>query len=144
MTEKKTFFLQLKENEVGIISLIVAIVALFTSLWLYEKSETNRNIRIASFEVLMQLGQLQQVVNTIHYQKENSFDTLSLGWGHVALIGDLSSLIPTPVPESTQKLIVAWKQNLDSIRDNEDSAAKISEEIDSTRKEILHVLATLR
>ena len=134
---------QFKNNEVGIISLVIAIIALFHTTWLYNHSEKNRNIRVASFEVLLHLGELQQVVNTIHYQHNTSIDIISQGWGHLSLIGDLSMLIPHPVPDDSKELINAWKQNLDKLSDSEESATQISDKIDKLRQAIVKIITNL-
>jgi HEAT repeat protein len=134
---------QLRENCIAIISLVVAIAALYHNEKLYEKSEYNRNVRIAAFEVLMRLGELQQIVNTLHYDtKASSPNTLMQGWGHIALIGDLSKLIPQPVPQAAEGLIKAWKQNQAELK-QEGSADAVSSQIDSTRQAVLAVISKL-
>jgi hypothetical protein len=133
---------QLKENCIAIISLVIAIVALYHNEKLYEKSEHNRNIRIAAFEVLMRLGELQQLVNTLNFDKASSSNVLMQGWGHIALIGDLSKLIPEPVPKAADGLIKSWKENHDKIKD-EASADVISNKIDLTRQAVVAVISKL-
>jgi len=133
---------QIRENIIAIISLIVAIAALYHNERLYELSERNRNIRLAAFEVLMHLGELQQVVNSIHYNDQSLPNAIMLGWGHVALIGDLSTLIPAPVPKAVQELILAWKQYNDQIKE-ESAADAISDHINQTREAILKAILQL-
>ncbi len=140
MKTKKSFKLQLRNNEVGIISLVVAILALFLNTWFYEKSEKNRNIRIASFEILMHLGEFQQVVNTIYYDKNSSLDLTMRGWGHLTLIGDLCKLLPSPLPEVSENLIKAWKENLGKLKESEKSANAISDKIDATRQAVVKII----
>ena len=55
---------QLRSNAVALISLAVALTALGYNTWRNERTEHNRNIRVAAFEVLTQLGELQVVVNS--------------------------------------------------------------------------------
>lgn len=139
---KHGFIQQFKENYLSIFSLFIAIAALFHNTRLYEKAESNRNIRMASFEVLMKLGQLQQVVNKIHYIQKDDQDLLLEGWGYIALIADLSRLIPQPVPNVTDHLIKVWKADVDHLKNDQEVDA-ISQEIDETRKAILEVIQNL-
>lgn len=53
---------QLRNNLVAIISLAVALTALGYSTWRNERTEQNRNVRAAGFELLSEIGALQQVV----------------------------------------------------------------------------------
>lgn len=138
----KNFIKQFKENYLAIISLFIAVVALIHNNLLYEKSEKNRNIRTASFEILMKLGELQQKINMSHFDP-SSKDSLIEEWGYIALIGDLSKLVPSPVPQKAEKLIEAWKSNYTTIKDNDKSLDAISNEIDATREAILNVIADL-
>jgi HEAT repeat protein len=133
---------QIRDNFIAIISLMIAILALYHNEKLYEKSELNRNVRIAAFEVLMRLGELQQVVNNIHYDKTTSPNDRLLGWGQISLIGDLSHLIPDPVPKAAERLIEAWKENHGKIKE-EASADAVSNEIDLTRQAVLEILSKL-
>jgi len=138
----KDFFRQLKENYLSIFSLFIAVVALIHNNLLYEKSERNRNIRTASFEILMKLGELQQTVNTAYFDPTSKFSLIK-GWGYIALIGDLSKLIPSPVPQKAEKLIGEWKSHYANIDNNDESLDVISNEIDATREAILNVITNL-
>lgn len=129
---------QIRENTVAIASLVVAIAALAHASWHYSHMEHNQNIRVAAFEVLLNLGQLQQVVNTAYYDPKNSFPLA--GWGNVALISDLSELIPDPVPQAAKRMIDTWKENYPSLQKDEAAVEKISLGIDETRASILNVL----
>ena len=87
MSENQSFGQQIHNNTVALISLFVAVMALFQNTWREDVTERNRNIRTASFEVLKNLGELQQKVNQIHFQQNNAQDQLLNGWGNIALIG---------------------------------------------------------
>lgn len=95
-----------------------------------------------AFEVLMHLGELQQNVNTLHYDKSPSSNALMQGWGHIALIGDLSGLISDSVLKASEDLIKAWKQNQHDLKE-ESNADAISSQIDLTRQAVLSVIAKL-
>lgn len=135
---------QIKNHAIAIISLIIALTALGYSTWREEVTEKNRNIRVAAFEVLKNLGELQVIVNSTHYAPDNAMGNPMLGWGHIALINDLSQLLPPPIPETTQKLTDTWSQTWSSLKTDEDNTKLISAEIDSSREAILKVLRNLR
>jgi hypothetical protein len=52
---------QLQHHLVALINLFIAVSSLSYNTWRNEKSEYNRNQRWASFEVLLQLGELRQL-----------------------------------------------------------------------------------
>jgi hypothetical protein len=133
---------QLKRNYLSIISLFIAVIALIHNTHLYVQSEINRNVRTASFEILMKLGELQQQVNLLHYDSSLPKNNLLASWGNIALIGDLSQLIPAPVPEKANALIAAWKANNEKI-EGEESADAISNQIDATRQAVIQVIRNL-
>lgn len=134
---------QVKNHFIAILSLLIAVVALTYSTWREEVTERNRNTRLASFEVLKNLGELQIIVNYAHYQPDNSMGNPILGWGHIALIGDMGQLLPPPVPEKTQALVKAWGENWENLKDQE-TTEKISQDIDSSREAVLNVIKSLR
>ena len=142
---KSSIRMQIHDNLVAIISLIIAIVALSYNTWRNERTEANRNIRPAAFEILNQLGQLQLVVNNTRYLPGSS-DSMNpiLGWGHVSYISDLSQLLPKPIPAEINKLVIVWGDNWQRIRKNEASADKVAQVIDSSRSMILSKLKELK
>lgn len=142
--KKQSLSDQIQSNTVAIISLIIAIVALCYTTWREELTEKNRNIRQASFEVLKHLGELQIVVNNVHYDPNNSMSNPMLGWGHIALISDLSELLPEPIPTVSEKLIHTWNETWSTIKSNEENTSLISSEIDNVRAATLETLRILR
>ena len=60
---------QLKINAVAIISLVVAVVGLGYSTYRNERTEYNRNVRVAAFETLKNLGELQILVEYAYFHK---------------------------------------------------------------------------
>ena len=136
---------QIHNNLVAIISLIVAITALSYNTWRNEKSERNRNIRPAAFEVLNQLGRLQLVVNNTLYinNKSESMNPI-LGWGHVSFISDLGQLLPQPIPVKVDKLVEVWENNWQKIRTDETSVNNVTHEIDEAREVVLTQLKMLK
>ena len=134
---------QVRSNAVALISLAVALTALGYNTWRNERTEHNRNIRVAAFEVLTQLGELQVIVNSAFYAKEaNRMDPMT-GWGRVALITDLSQLLPAPAPHRAEELHRVWQANWQNITDSDESVERVTNEIDQSREAIRDVLRQL-
>ena len=72
---------QVRRNLVALISLVVAISSLSYNTWRNEQSEYNRTQRLVSLEVLMRLGDLQQLVYHHHWDKDfENRGNLRTGW----------------------------------------------------------------
>ncbi|WP_395376298.1 hypothetical protein [Marinicella sp. W31] len=135
---------QLRRHSIAIISLVVALSSLSYNTWRNEKTEYNRNQRQASFEILLKLNALQQVVFYNHYEQ----DTLNrgnprLGWTYILTIRDLSMILRSPLPEQAQSLLNLWEQNWEVL--DRDVAAKnaIEAGMDQYRQAILKLLQSL-
>lgn len=135
---------QIKNHLVAITGLIVAIIALCYNTWRDEQTEKNRNIRQAAFEVLKQLGELQLVVNYAHFVPKDNMGNPVLGWGHLAIVTDLSELLPPPIPEAAQQLQETWKSNWSHLNTSEESTEAVSQEIDNSRNAVLAVIRNLK
>ena len=65
--QTQTLLRQVRENAVALISLLTAVIALSYNTWRNENTESQRNIRQASFHVLESLGELQEVADYRYY-----------------------------------------------------------------------------
>lgn len=135
---------QVRINLLSIISVIIAIIALSYNTWRDELTERNRTYRAAGFEVLKNLGELQLLANTVFYQPDNKMVDIMMGWGHIALISDISRLLPKPVPETVDNLVETWKTSWSDIQKNETSQDQLTEQIDKSRDAVSKSLAELR
>ena len=135
---------QLKRNFIAILSLVVAITALSYNTWRNEYTEKNRNIRVASFEILKTLGELQLIVDYAHFQKDKHYGDPTMGWGKVLFIKDLSQISPSPIPETAEKLLMTWRDNWEKMETDNQSVQRISEEIFHAREDVVGVLKGLR
>ncbi|HEY4647354.1 MAG TPA: hypothetical protein VIH25_13865 [Steroidobacteraceae bacterium] len=135
---------QLHANAVALISLVVALGSLGYNTWRNEQTEENRSVRLAAFEVLKNLGELQLVVNFAFFAKDEQFGHPMAGWGRVALISDLSQVLPAPAPQRAEKLRQVWQANWQQIRDGEASVDRITAEIDQSREAIREIVRELR
>jgi hypothetical protein len=133
----------MRTNAVALISLVVALSSLAYNTWRNEQTEANRSVRLAAFEVLKNLGELQVIVNYAYFAKNERLGNPMAGWGHVALISDLSQLLPAPAPERAEKLLQVWQADWQQVRDDQPSVERITAEIDQSRDAVREVLRRL-
>ncbi len=135
---------QVRRNSVALISLFVAVSSLSYNTWRNERSEYNRNQRVSSFEVLLKLGDLQQLVFHNHYDRdaENKGNPRT-GWAIVLTIQDLSTVLESPVPDSAKELVAVWGSHWSHLGDSQDSADAILSGIEKARADTLALLGDL-
>jgi hypothetical protein len=140
----------LQRHLVAIISLMVAVTALFLSVERSSRSEYQHNIRDASFRVLAELSQLQLLVDNAHYGRvpENPI----AGWARVNYMRDLAAVIPEPVPTRLANLYSDWREHIDQLGRHDNPQVKqaslvankaITESIADSRGAIRDVLISL-
>lgn len=134
----------LRKNLIALLSLVVAVGALSYGAYRNEQSEQNRNVRVACFEVLKNLGELQTLVHYAHYDKDPKAGNPIGGWGRVLLIQDLAMVLPEPMPTSTQRLFRTWQGNFEEIGVGEEPTERILAGIREARSATLAVLKGLR
>jgi hypothetical protein len=136
---------QLRNNAVALISLAVALSGLAYNTWRNERTEHNRNIRTATFEVLTKLAELERVVFLAQYDRDASGGNPRTGWTYVLVIRDLSAVVPPPVPERAAELQVAWADNWAGLgKDDEAAVTRIDDAIGRLREATLATLKSLR
>ena len=135
--KKITFRQQLQRNAVALISLVVAISSFAYNSWRNEQTELNRNQRFASFEILLKLNELQQLVfhriyDPLLVEKGNA----RMGWTHIITINDLSQV--------SQKLLNVWDANWSDLSIDSEGSKAVLAEIDSLREVNVSLLKTLK
>src|SRR6266568_9228165 len=131
---------QLKTNLVALISLVVALTALGYTTWRNERTEYNRNVRVAAFETLKQIGEAQIIVEYAHFKKNRQLGDPLQGWGRMIYIRDLATLLPAPAPTDAERLWVAWRDNIERLEQDDDALVKITDEMQLLRLTVLDVL----
>jgi hypothetical protein len=112
---------QIHNNAVALISIFIAVSALGYNTWRNETTEEQRNIRHAAFRVLEDLGEVQEVVDSRYYylafgSEIGAEGELRIrGFGSVAMIRDLMSLMPAPGPEAGRELHGLWLNHFSSL-----------------------------
>lgn len=108
-----------------------------------EASEQNNNIRTASFEMLINLSDLEQLIYSAHYDQDMDAGNPRKGWVTVGLVIDLSALTNTKVEQKSQTLRTVWSNNWSQMVDDQTSVDKIVVAIDEVRIEIKNLLNSL-
>ena len=134
---------QLRRHSVALISLAVALSSLTYNTWRNEQTEANRNVRVAGIELLLKLGELDQVVFFSHYEHDQLRGNPRTGWAYVLTVRDLGQLTDRPAIESAAALFDVWQANWEGLGEDDAAANRISTAIDHTRSDILSVLAAL-
>lgn len=143
-TRENSFTQQIRRNAVALISLTVAISSLSYNTWRNEETESNRNQRVAAFEILMKLGELQQVVFLHHYDRDTrNRGNPRLGWTYVLTIRDLTRVLPPPLPAQGDELVAIWSSNWEGLETDKSSVDTVLAEIEVTRTDMLGLLQSL-
>jgi S1-C subfamily serine protease len=135
---------QLRTYQITIIfSVLFALLGFSYNVWRLEVSEQNSNIRTASFEILLELSKLEQLVYIAHYDGDANEGSPRKGWVKVGLITDLSVLTNENVVTQADELKQVWSNNWEAMAKDENSADQIVQSIDEVRAEIKLVLVSL-
>lgn len=144
MVVNSSFKEQVRRNSVALISLFVAVSGLSYNTWRNERSEYNRTQRVSSFEVLLKLGELQQLVFHNHYDRDSDDKgNPRKGWALVLTIQDLSTVLESPMPDSSRELVAVWGDHWSQLGDSQDSADAILSAIEIARVDTLALLGGL-
>ena len=142
--EKHGIVAQLRRNAVAIISLVIAISSLSYNTWRNEKSEDNSNQRCASFKILVKLNELQQVIFHNHYDKDSiNKGNPRTGWAHVLTVRDFSRILPSPLPEAAEELLIVWGDNWEYLSESRENVELILSEIENVRNKSVKLLESL-
>jgi hypothetical protein len=135
---------QLRDNRVAIISLVVALSALAYNTWRNERTERNRNVRVAGIEMLQEIGSLQQIIFYAHFTDGDERGDPRMGWVDVLTISDLATIMPAEVAREAAELRSAWEANAEGLIDDEDAFRHIDGAIEELRQATLASLRALR
>lgn len=146
---KLTPHLSLKNSSISIFqltalfSMLFALIGFSYNVWRMEISEYNANVRDASFEMLLQLSELELIIYAGHYDKDKITGNPRKAWVKVGLINDLSQITNPRMQKATQLLRQSWQENWQSFSTDNASTTKIIAAIDNTREEVRFLLAEL-
>ena len=144
MAKKSNLKDQVRRNLVALISLVVAVTSLSYNSWRNESSEDNRTQRLVAIEILLKLGDLQQLV--WHHYWDKDYDdkgNLRTGWTLVLVMKDISQILDDPLPASTTELLQVWDQHSEELDSRRESEQIIIAAIESVRSDTLALLQQL-
>ncbi|QLE84906.1 MULTISPECIES: hypothetical protein [Shewanella] len=128
----------------ALFSMLFALVGFSYNVWRMEISEHNNTMRAASFELLLQLSELEAIVYAAHYDKDPIGGNPRKGWIKVNLVFDLSMITTVPLQQQSQQLKNVWQQHWSSMAQDQQSASAIITEIDNSRASVRQLLASLQ
>lgn len=129
---------------VALISLAVAITGLGYNTWRNEASEHNRNQRLVSIELLLMLGDLEQLTLDKHYGAVANREAISRkAWAKVLSIRDLAKIAEGSVPESAMVLYDVWNDDYDELGENTAAKDRIVSALEEVRSDAHDVLKSL-
>lgn len=140
---------QIRRNAVALISLVVAVTSLGYNTWRNEASEENRNQRWASFELLLELGELHQVVDHLYYDRDaEDRGNPRKGWAIVDMIRGVAVVIDDPIPARANALHDAWAENWNCIArregcDDEQALEDVERAMEALRTDVVTHLQML-
>ena len=134
---------QLKSNLIAIVSLTIALASFSYTTWRNERSEHNRTMRQAAFQLWTALGEMQQVVYHAHYDHDADRGNPRTGWVYVDTITDFSATMPAPVPARAAELRVAWREHWENLGHEDADAEAISDAVDRCRSAVVETLKAL-
>jgi hypothetical protein len=143
MNDNDSIVNQVRRNAVALISLVIALAALGYNTWRNELTEANRNQRQAAFEILLKLGELQQVVFHSHYDRDTSTGNPRTGWAYVLTVRDLASVMKKPMPAMADELLSTWSAGWEGLGSEQASADRVIAGIELAREQTLSVLRSL-
>ena len=127
-----------------IFSVLLSVSGFSYNVWRLESTETNNTIRTASFEILLELSQLEQLIYSLHYDKDAMEGSPRKGWVKVGLVHDLSPLAGKNIAQKSEILRRVWAENWNSIEDSNDATNQVIDAIDGVRDEINKTITTLK
>lgn len=133
---------QFRFHSVAIISLLTAIIGVSFNIVQTRWIEENATKRDATFETLLALGELQEIVHYAHFKNDFVTGDPIAGWSRVLMVDDLANLVQPENSTHCRNLKVVWQKHFDTLSEP-DSEKAVSEAIRLAREETLMILQTL-
>ena len=135
---------QIRSNALALISLGVALTSVGYNTWRNERTEHNRNVRAATFQILTKLADFERVVFLAQYDRDRAQGNPRIGWTDVIVIHDLASVAPAPLESKAARLREIWRANWEHLgEDDETSVDRIEAAVEELRQSALNALREL-
>jgi hypothetical protein len=136
---------QARGHAIALISLLLALTSITYGTWRDERTERNRNIRSATFEILSKLADFERIVFLAHYDRDHANGNPRIGWTDVIVIHDLAIVAPAPLESKATKLTEVWRNNWEQLDSEDDVAVEhIEAAVEDLRLATLTTLHSLR
>ena len=135
----------IRDNAIAFISLLLALTSVIYGTWRDERTERNRNIRAATFQILTKLADFERVVFLAHYDRDLANGNPRIGWTDVIVIHDLATVAPPPLEAKAATLRQAWRANWERLgSEDETPVEQIEAAIEDLRSSAVNTLRSLR
>jgi len=136
--------IQIRSNALALISLGVALISVSYNTWRNERTEHNRNVRAATFQILTKLADFERIVFLAQYDRDRAQGNPRIGWTDVIVIHDLASVAPAPLESKAVRLREIWQANWEHLgEDDESSVDRIEAAVEELREAALNALRGL-
>jgi len=136
---------QVRHHALALISLSVALSSVSYNTWRNERTEHNRNVRAATFEMLTKLADFERTVFLAQYDRDPANGNPRIGWTDVIVIHDLASVAPAPLESKAAQLREVWRDNWEHLGGaDESSVDHIDAAVEDLRQATLVTLRSLR
>jgi len=135
---------QLKQNVIAITSLLVALIGLSANIYYMEQKELNSNLRTASFQLLIELSELEETTFHLQYDKELATINARTGWVKVRLVNALTALMPAKIQSQSKQLHQIWADNWQQLgAQDQKSSDKITQQIAELRESVIQFIGMI-
>ena len=135
---------QVRDHMIALVSLLLALFSVSYGTWRDERTESNRNIRAATFEMLTKLSDFERAVFLAHYDHDFASGSPRIGWTDVIVIHDLATVAPAPLESKAATLRNVWRDNWEHLGEDETSVDHIEAAIEDLRQATLSTLRGLK
>ena len=113
---------QVRHNVLALISFGVALTSVSYNTWRDERTEYNRNVRAAAFQMLTKLADFERTVFLSHYDRDPANGNPRIGWTDVIVIHDLATVAPAPLESTAATLRTVWRDNWERLAGDDESS----------------------
>jgi hypothetical protein len=125
-------------------SVLFTLVGFSYNVWRMEQTERNSNLRTSCFQMLLELAEFEQVVFSLHYDRERMTTTPRMGWVKARLLHDLGTIATPAIQARSDALLEVWQQQWPLVETEDAAAEKVIDAIDAAREAVREQFRLLR
>jgi len=136
---------QIRRNALALLSVCVALTSVSYTTWRNERTEYNRNVRAATFQLLTKLADFERTVFLAQYDRDRTQGNPRIGWTEVIVIHDLASVAPAPLESKAAALRAVWRTHWEQLGGEDETAVdSIEAAVEDLRQATLNTVRALR